>query len=193
MSECLAVLRARGLILGLVGSQNVTLPTDAVPRELQQLCPFYCSNLSSDSGVDLETPLKVLSLPCIQSLNGEIIELSSGHFESAQAAARSSMVTDPLLKYADPWGNQNYLHAPFFITSIFMVPAALTHFAHFFNQSPGDIHLSGELQPLRGTLNPVEIRIPHLTPPVGSYREGKSLAPLKSSLGVQLGSESQLL
>lgn len=56
-----------GSFSGFVGSQNVTMPTDALPLGLQQLHPFHCPTLRSASGVDLEIPLKVLSLLCIQA------------------------------------------------------------------------------------------------------------------------------
>lgn len=169
----------------LIKPHNVTLPTDSLPPGLRQLRELHCPCVHPD------TLMTVLSLPCMRKINVSIIKLSALDFDTAKAAAGTSAVADLRLQQANRCADQDSLHSPLFLTYILNIPIALTHFALYFNEPPGEMHIRDALQALRGTLQSLDLRIPQLTPPLGSLRGWRSLTFLKCSLVVLLGSESQ--
>lgn len=174
-----------------IKSHNLIESTDALPPGLRQLRELHCGNTRSNSGVDPETLLTFLSLPCIRKVDVGITKLSSLDFDAGDAAAGTSTVTDLRLQQADRCKDPGSLHSPLFLTCILKIPVALTHFALIFTKRPGEMHIRDALQHLQGTLQSLDLRIPDLTPPLGSFQGWASLTSLTCSLVVLLGSESQ--
>lgn len=170
---------------------NVSVSTDALPPGLRQLREFHCGCTRSHSGVDPEILLTFLSLPCIRKVDVAITKLSRLDFDAGAAAAGTSTVTDLRLQQADRCKDRASLHSPLFLTCILKIPVALTHLALTFIKPPGEMHIRDALQHLQGTLQSLDLRIPDLTPPLGSFQGWASLTSLTCSLVVLLGSESQ--